>query len=161
MADNPVQYSRPYLDSSVYIAAINKETIAGANGVERWKIARQILKEAEQGRFRIRACTLIAAEVVKVPGDHAPLKESDDAVIDGFLRNAYIEMVEVDLALAVRGRQIARKYGLRPVDAIHVAAALETDADILLRWDKKWPTGDYDGVPVRDPYWWGQGTLEV
>jgi hypothetical protein len=61
MADvKPIQYMKPYLDSSVYIAAINKEVV---DGVERWRIAQQILKEAERGFFSIRACTFIAAEV--------------------------------------------------------------------------------------------------
>jgi predicted nucleic acid-binding protein len=96
-----------------------------------------------------------------VPGDHKPLKASDDHIIDGFLQQAYIEMVEVDLSLAIEARKLVREYGLRPGDAIHVAAAIATEADILLRWDKKWPEGDYDGLPVRDPYWWGQEKLEV
>ena len=152
-------YQRPYLDSSVYIAAIKNEFISG---VDRGRIAKQILKGAERGQYRITACTFVGVEVVKGPGGGEALApDNKTPLIEAFLSNDFIDLVEIDMALANEARQIILKHGLRPADAVHVAAALRLEADVLFRWDDKWPEGDYSGLTVRDPYWWGQETLDV
>lgn len=56
----PEPFERPYLDSSVYIAAIKAED-------GRVEIAQRILVDAMAGRLQIVASTFVLAEVIKGP----------------------------------------------------------------------------------------------
>lgn len=145
----PDPYAKPYLDSSVYIAAIK-----GEQG--RTEIARGILEDARTGKLEVVGSTFVIAEVIRAKGQPAPLSEEDEAKIDQYVFHDFITWVEVDVTLALQARKLSRSYGLRPGDAIHVASALRGGADQVLRWDDKWSEGEYDGVLVCDPHWQGQ-----
>lgn len=153
----PEQYRRPYLDSSVYIAAIK-----GEEG--RAEIARDILTGASRGEIQIVAATFVIAEVIRMKGTPAPLPADQERVIDGFLMQDYITWVELDVSLAQQARRAARTYGLKPADAVHLVSAARGDADVLLRWDDKFRLdegGTYEGIAVHQPYWMGSRPFDL
>ena len=62
------QYRRPYVDTSVYLAAINDE-------IDRAPIAREIFEAAGRGDIAIVASTFVAAEIIRPRWEPAPLPE--------------------------------------------------------------------------------------
>lgn len=148
-----IQFKRPCLDSSVYIAAINNEP-------GRVEIARDILNAADEGQIQIVASTFVAAEVIKMKGEGEPLSPESETKIDAILRSPRIQMFELDLSLAIEARRVARLHSLKPGDAIHLATAIRAKADVLLRFDNRFRTnGQIEGIEVCDPYWYGPQTL--
>ena len=96
-------YSHPYLDSSVYIAAATNEQVPTDAGVTRGEMAKNILRDAERGRYRLVASTLVRVEVLK----------QDMQTLD----QPFVEWIELSLPLADRARALGRTHGLRPADA--------------------------------------------
>ena len=126
------QYTKPYLDSNIYIWMI----IGPSTNPEKHRISREILELAEKGSFSIYASTFIEAEVVKAPGE-APLSAPQEAKISGFFERNFFTWVEVDRLVAQKARQLVRDHGWKPPDAVHVATALRAECDQLLTWDEK------------------------
>lgn len=145
-------YKRPYLDSSVYIAAINGE--AG-----RASTAKAILAAADRGDIAVVGSTWVVAEVIRMKGEAAPLSLEKEKEIDAILRSEKVTWYEVDFSLAAEARHLARQYGLKPGDAVHLATALRARADTLLAWDKDLSSLQMAGVPALEPYWYGAPEL--
>ena len=151
---DPGPYTKPYLDTSVYIAAIKKED-------GRVRPAERILNDARAGKFQIIAATFVAVEVIRAKGEPIALPDSADEIIERFLFHEYITWVELDLTLALEARRLARAHRLKPADAVHLASAMRGGADQLLRWDDRFaPAGStVEGVYITDPYWTGTPSL--
>ncbi|MFY9782377.1 MAG: type II toxin-antitoxin system VapC family toxin [Acidimicrobiales bacterium] len=143
------KYKRPYLDSSVFLAAINEEN-------ERAEIVRQVLDAADKGLIQIVASTFVVTEVIRIKGESGYLTEDKESAINQILTSDKILFVELDLTLAFEARRLARVHNLKVVDAVHLASAFRAKADILFRYDNRFTT-----VPVLpelqlcDPYWHG------
>lgn len=126
------QYTKPYLDSNIYIW-----TIVGPQGDETEKphISAEILELAEKGAFQVYASTFIEAEVVKDPHS-PPLNENQEETISRFFDRNFFVWLEVDRLIAQKARQLVREGNWKPPDAIHVATALRAECDALLTWDE-------------------------
>ena len=147
------QYKRPYLDSSCYIAAINKEA-GRVDAVE------AVLAAADRADIEIVASTFVAAEVIKMKGQTGFLSTEREAAIDTILRNPRILWVELDLARAVQARHLARDHSLKPGDAVHLASAIHGRADVLFRYDDRFTVNSaLAGLEVCEPYWYGTPPL--
>jgi len=146
----PNAYRRPYLDSSVYIAAIKGEQ-------DRAEIAKHILEDAEQNKLEIVGSTFVIAEVIRAKGQ-TPLSSEDEQIVDHYVLRESMTWVELDVSLALEARRIARAHGLKPTDAVHLASAIRGKADIVFRWDDRFVTGGdtVEGIKVTEPYWTGQ-----
>ena len=107
-------YRRPYLDTSVHVADIQNEA-----GPARCRP--QILRAAEFGDLTIVASTLVIAELVHASGRPVLVTPAQDEAIERRFLNGWTELVELDVAIAIRARRIAREHGLKPADAVHVA----------------------------------------
>jgi predicted nucleic acid-binding protein len=144
----PDAYQRPYLDSSIYIAAIKGETAEPGKG----DLSGQVISLAQQGHFPVIASTFVYAEVIK--DRNAPkLTPQQEATIDGFFEQSFITWVEVDLVIAKAARNISRQLGLKPPDAIHLATAARVGADQFLTWDPDFPDGAVlEGVSCHRPH---------
>ena len=99
--------------------------------------------------------TLTIAEVIRMRGKPM-LTEDEEATIGNFFLHSYILMYDVTRVVAENARKLARRYGLRPNDAVHLSTALLSDADVFETWN----TRDFEriqGVPieVRTPTWQG------
>ena len=146
-------FKRPYLDSSVYIAAINSEPT-------RVRIVKAILEAADRSEIQLVASTFVVAEVIRRRGEEHTLSVDHEAEIDSILRSDRILWVELDFSLAIQARKLARLHNLRPGDAIHLASAIRGKADVLLRYDSGFnTTSTLDGIEICDPYWYGPATL--
>ncbi|HUY98609.1 MAG TPA: PIN domain-containing protein [Verrucomicrobiae bacterium] len=150
-----LEYLRPYLDTSVYLAAVNAEE-------GRVDTAREIFDAAERGVIQVVASTLVAAEVIRMKGQGTYLPDEKEHVIDAVFDSGRITWVEMDLPLALEARRLARLHHLHVPDAIHLASALRGHADVLLRWDPRFQARFLiDELNVCDPYWWGEPTLPL
>lgn len=145
-------YRTPYLDTSVYIAAIKGPT---TEDPQRVAVSARILAEAEADRLRIIASTFIYAEVIRDRGEEAPLDPEKITLVDRFLDRPFISWVELDIVGGRLARKLVRRYGVQPPDAVHLAAAIIGKADVFFTWDDKLMVavdGAVDGLPVSAPY---------
>src|SRR5487761_1732619 len=129
------RYKRPFIDTSVFLAAINGES--EAVGVStRSQVAKSILAAAERKEITLVASTLVAAEIIYKKGS-AVLPTDTEPAVDEIMNNKErpILWVEIDFTLTVEARKLARIHGLDACDAIHLASAVRANADVLLRWD--------------------------
>jgi predicted nucleic acid-binding protein len=146
----PDMYRRPYLDTSVYLALV-RGSPPEPDGRE--AIARNILSAAIAGEYPIVASTFLKVEVLGVEtSEHAQR-------IDEFFQHRCFEWYELDMLTAEQGRDVARKHGIHPADAVHLATAIRAGCDQLLRWDDRFHPGIYEGVTVTEPWWAGQEQL--
>ncbi len=152
MAD---QYTKPYLDSSVFIGWLKGEV---SNGVDRKKIAEHILIRAGNGDFMIHISALTLAEVHKKRG-HGRLTENEDEEILAFFENSFIVVTDVDRQIGEQANSFCREYGLSPADAIHLACALRAGCDVLLAWDKKLVAVKHPHIRCERPQMLGQLSL--
>jgi predicted nucleic acid-binding protein len=132
MAD---EYTKPYLDSSVFIAWLRGEV---KDGVDRHKIANHVLEEAQRGKYQIVISALTFAEVHKVKGDSKThLSNDEDERILAYFENDFFAVVTVDRIIGEEANRFCRTYNLKPNDAIHLACALRAKCDVLLLWDRQ------------------------
>ena len=144
---------RRYWDSCNFISLIAEDE------ADRAEICQHILEDAEAGRLVIITSTLTIAEVIRMRGKPM-LTEDEETTIGKFFLHSYILMYDVTRVVAENARQLARRYGLRPNDSVHLSTALLSDADVFETWN----TRDFEriqGVPIeiRTPTW--QGTLPL
>ncbi len=144
-------YRRPYLDTSVHVADIQNE--AGR------EVSAQILRAAELGDLTIVASTLVIAELVHASGRPVLVTPAQDEAIERRFLNGWTELVELDVAIAIRARRIAREHGLKPADAVHVATAIEAGADVFLSWDDRLSYRDIGKLACRRPYLVGSSEM--
>ena len=117
------QNERTYLDSSVYLAFLKGETKQAASGLTRAELARRILSSAEAGKLEIFTSAVTIVEVRRV--GNSPIRFQPNALdaINAIFERTSTKMVEVSRELALRAQALATGYGLRTMDAIHLASA--------------------------------------
>lgn len=149
-------YERVYLDACVYLALLKGE--AG-----RVDTSRGLLRDGQDGSFKVYASTLLYAEVcghgdVRAAAD----AEAVDRKVSAFFEHGFIRWVEVDLSIARDARRVSRTQHLRGADAIHLASAIRTSCDVLMSWNKNdFAVGTtVQGVDLREPHLFGQGRLD-
>ena len=144
---------RRYWDSCNFISLIAEDE------AERAEICQRILEDAEAGRVVIVTSTLTIAEVIRMRGSPM-LTEDEEATISNFFLHRYILMYDVTRIIAENARKLAREHGIRPNDAIHLATALLSDADVFETWNTN-DFGRVQGIPIeiRTPTW--QGNLPL
>ncbi len=141
---------RHYFEASVYISVLNQEEI---EGYRRWWHSEKVLEEAEKGNAVAVTSSLTLAEVTGGRG-RPPHAATKDRIREFFTE---IDMVEVDRSLAERARSLIWQHRrLRPNDAIHLAAAIVADCDVLFTYDDDL-LGINDQVEIRieRPHWEG------
>lgn len=115
-------YIAPYVDSSVFIAWINKEVV---EGVDRFAIADSVVKNAERGKYLIYISALTLSEVHKLPrGTTPPLTKEQDEMIIRFFQNDCFKVLPVDRDIGETANRFCRDYGIHGNDATHLACAL-------------------------------------
>ena len=128
------KFRKPYIESSVFISLINDE-ISG--DVERGKIAACLLSHAEAGNFPVYTSTMTIVEVHKKRGEgYTTLDSQRSELILQFFEHDYIKIIDVDRRISEEAHRYCQKYGLMPVDAVHLASAIRGGCDIFLTWDK-------------------------
>ena len=127
------QYRRPYFDSSVFIAWIRGENVAG---VDRKAVADHLFGLAGKGSFDIIISAWNLAEVHKKKGDtRQHLNTTQDKQIIKFIEHKWFKLVEVDRDIGIQANELCWRYSLSPADSVHLACALRAKCDVLLTWD--------------------------
>ena len=148
-------YVKPYLESSCFIAWIKGEV---REKIDRKKIVQHILKEAEQGKYRIITSSWTLAEVHK--RKKGPVLEGkESAKILEFFEHDFFDIWELTRALGEEAHRLARKYGLKPTDSVHLACALRAKCDRLLSFDPDFLKITVPNISIEPPQIIGQGTL--
>ena len=149
-------FQKPYLDSSIFFAIIKKETVPCLSGLARWEVAERILRDAERGRYQIYTSTITLAEVRRIRERSVELTQDELTTVARFFRHEYIRLAAVTREIAERAQLLGAQYGILPMDAIHLATAIQLQCDVLLVWDKrfasKFQNEPIEGVRVIEPY---------
>ena len=142
-----------YLDSSVFIAFLNEETMPSAGGTPRVEVARRVLEQAAAGTYRIITSALSVAEVRLFPGATVVSPPSAGA---GIFEPQRIQIANLDLAIALSAQALGNAYNLKPPDAIHLATAIQYNCAELLVWDdafiRRVNRRPIPGLRVCEPY---------
>ena len=151
------QNRRVYLDSSVYIAALNGETIPARGGVSRVELTELIFGASEAGMITIFTSTVTLVEVRRGADSLSVSEQPQFRAIDSLFHQSLTRFVDLDHDLALSARRIANQYGIRTMDAIQVASAEAAGCDELFIWDNrvvsKFSANPMPGLSVCEPYW--------
>ncbi len=153
-------YSAPYVDSSVFIAWLNRETVGGVN---RFDIASHVIRCAERGDYTIWISALTLAEVHKIPrGTTAPLTREQDEMIIRFFQNDWFKVLPVTRDIGEAANKFCREFAILGNDAIHLACALTAKCDVLLVWDRPLiRKASHPDIRIEEPQILGQQVLNL
>lgn len=97
---------------------------------------RQLLYEAAAGRVQVVLSTLVMLEITRKPG--APVDLETKGTILRFLEHRYIFIQDLDYLTASRAFDLIFEHPwLRPADAGHLAAAIESDCKVFYTVDQQ------------------------
>jgi predicted nucleic acid-binding protein len=152
-------YLKPYLDSSVYIAWLNREVV---DGVDRHAVARHILDAAAAGQYQIYCSALTLVEVNKILNPAAaPMPVAEDDALLRYFENDFFEFIPVDRGIAEAAHRLCRRNAIKPADAIHLASALRAHCDVLLSWDRPLNKIVHGAIRLEEPRVIGQTSLNL
>ncbi len=151
------EYTKPYLDSSVFIGWIKGEVI---KGTDRGKMGKHILSLAQEGKFSIYTSTLTLAEVHK-KRNQQKLTDPEDERTLAFFEHDFIKLIDVDRRVAEHANQLCREHGIYPNDGIHLASALRAECDVLLAWDVDFAKITRPDIRIEEPQLVGQQKLDL
>lgn len=81
-----------------------------------------VLKAAEDGHVLIVTCALTLAEVLFIKGGHK-LDDSKRKKVETFFKADYISVQNVTRFVGELARDVFWDHGIKPKDAVHIAAA--------------------------------------
>ena len=93
--------------------------------------------------------TLVASEITRLESRTRPIRENQIALLanfDGFFATQVSEIVPLDRAVIDAATRIRAEHGFRTPDAIHLAAAMETQCDVFLTNDRR--LASFQGISV-------------
>ncbi len=113
--------------------------------------ARELLRRIDDKEIQLVESPLI---LVEVPPTHANDRgDGKRSLIRGLLESAEVDYIDLTSAIARRAGDYLPSYGLKTMDAIHLATAVHAHVDALVTLNTKdFPMGEtVDGVPVLTP----------
>ncbi|MER7164481.1 type II toxin-antitoxin system VapC family toxin [Micromonospora sp. NPDC000207] len=146
--DNPASV---YLDSNTLIKAIIKEP--------GWEPVAAVLRLAEANKLALMISNLTYVEARGWRKGEPYPPELDQRCLAA-LDSPWMIRVELSRRTALRARRYAYSHRLGNYDALHLASAVEAEADVLMTTDKELLRVQYvDGVWIGEPYQLGDPTL--
>ena len=105
-------FTKPYLDSSFFLAHIKKELIPGPDGNTRFDITSGILTDAQAGKLQIFTSVITLAEVRRLKEAKKELTEEEteevNKVFREFLEHEWLGMIEVNREIGEKPRTLER-----------------------------------------------------
>lgn len=145
----PSEFESIYLDACALLAVIQNEP--GSDPIK--DVLTRASAPAAKGRLEIFASTIILVEV-RGQRRGAIDPQIEQRVLNVLNGPAFV-YVETTRKIALRARAYAGTHNLNPMDAIHLASAVEAGAEVMWSLDKGfssfWGT-EVDGVWVDQPY---------
>lgn len=118
---------RRYFDSDVIIRLV--ENRPEAESIE------ALIRQAVAGDWKLVISSLSMLEITREPGK--PVDPTKYATILSFFENDFIFVRELDLILMERALRLIYNYlWLRPNDAAHLAAAIDTGCQVFYTYDR-------------------------
>ncbi len=141
---------RRYWDSTNWISLLAEDEASRA------EICHNILNDMVAGKLTVITSAWTLAEVIRrrrSPG----IPVDDDQIITGFFRqHDNLIIHDVTRAIAERARSLSREHRLRPADAVHLATALSSGADVFESWDRDFVAlRGRVPIEIREPRWEG------
>lgn len=118
-----------YWDTDVFIHRFQRTP-------EHIAVLEQITDAAEHGDIVFVQSTFTISELVKDP-EGEKLTDEQESIIESFFENDFVIVRTLTEQIAFLSRKIARDYGLKPGDAVHVATAIFWEVPILHTYDEK------------------------
>ncbi len=127
----------PYVDSSVFMAHVKRETTPSRN-TTRLDITTNLLAGAQNGKYKIYTSTLTIAEVRRLNEAKKQLEPNElptvNALFNEFMEHDWIIPIEVSREIAEKAQEIGATYTfelsartiyrISPTDAVHIATAI-------------------------------------
>lgn len=144
------KYSRPCFDSSVFIAALDKEI---CEGIKRDVVFRHIWEKAKSGEFNVFISAITLAEVYKKKKRPTVANAQLDEFLE-LINEPFVRVVEVDRETALHAHSLCRRFcgeKLMPTDAMILACALRAKCEVLLAWDNPLTTVVHEEIRIELP----------
>jgi predicted nucleic acid-binding protein len=117
-----------YWDSCAFIHLFQEKNVDYAAALQ------EHIKRVEKDECEIVASTVSLAEVCKLPDLGVLPIEVTNKILAFFRR---VKVWQVDWSIGEDAHHIIREHGLLPLDAIHVATALASKAEIMITTETK------------------------
>jgi predicted nucleic acid-binding protein len=134
---------RVYLDASCIIYLIESAS----------PFHEKVVSRLERYRADPEA-SLLTSRLSRLECRTRPLRDGDSrllATYDAFFSAGRLTLGDVDAAVIERATALRARYGLRTPDAIHLATAIEGQADLALTGDATWRRCGEVAVEVLEP----------
>jgi predicted nucleic acid-binding protein len=118
-----------YWDTDVFIHRFQRTP-------EHIAILEQITEAAERGDIVFVQSTFTISELVKDP-EGEKLTNEQESIIESFFENEFVIVRTLTEQIAFLSRKIAREYGTKPGDSVHIATALFWKVPVLHIYDEK------------------------
>lgn len=152
MAKSKNPSERWALDSSVLISHFKGGEMRGDICTSDYST--DLLRRAEAGEAMVIVSALTIVEVYK---PHRKMRArqgiADFTEVDELFAKSWVDAIEVGRHTARIARDLCRDYGIPSWDAIHMAAAIAGEADILYCWDRSdlIKHGSIENVRILEP----------
>ncbi|NJM00445.1 MAG: type II toxin-antitoxin system VapC family toxin [Synechococcaceae cyanobacterium SM2_3_2] len=131
-----------YLDACIFLGYLNSDS-EPAHAQE----CQTIIKAAEEGIIRVVTSAFSESEVIDIKDPKDPSQKLDpklcETIIKQLFEMPWLELAAYEREVAEISRYITRTYGIKPVDATHVATAIRMQVDYFNTVDdallKKFP----------------------
>jgi predicted nucleic acid-binding protein len=149
----PDSFDLAYLDSNVFIRYVRR----GSS----WQVVDRIIRAAEANQFDLMISPLLLVECLgQQPGPAYDVGSEARAL--ALLDNPRLSPVEFNRSIAIKARHLLLDGTVTGgvCDAIHLASAIEHEADVFLTFDTDdFPIGRrIGGLWVDEPFFPGDGT---
>lgn len=147
-----IEYRRPYLDAQAWINALS------GRGPYAQDLA-HVLAAADEARLLIVTSTLLPLEVLG--GDSRQrTAASAERALQALGRSSVVQ-VAPGRRVVLGARDLRLRHNLKSMDALHLASAAAGAADAFLTNDDQLVAlGQYRGVPIIRPSWYGDVALD-
>lgn len=129
----PEAFTSAFLDSNVMIAI-------AAGEAERADDCIRLLHLADAGKLQLYISTVAYVECRRGSKGNERVQNGDsDDTLRKILANPRITLVELDRPTAKLARELGLSHGLRTWDAVHLASAVQADAEVFFTYDAGFP----------------------
>ena len=148
--------ARRYWDSTNWISLLAEDEASRA------EICQNILNDMVVGKLTVITSVWTLAEVIRRRRSLSISADDDRVITDFFRQHDNLVIHDVTRAVAEKARSLSREHGLRPADAVHLATALSSVADVFETWDRDFlALRGRVPIEIREPTWEGAIPLDI
>ncbi|MDX2272716.1 MAG: PIN domain-containing protein [Cyanobacteriota bacterium] len=119
-----------YLDACVFLGYLNSDS--EPNNARECKL---IIKAAEEQKIKVVTSAFSESEVFGIKDPKNPPNKLDailsEPIIKSLFEMPWLDLASYDREIAEISRYVSRTYGVKPVDATHIATAIRMKVDFF------------------------------